>query len=157
MSTYRSGLVPVCYALDCPVQLVGRNVPLVMRSLYVDPASGQQHSIETVYQPCAKDRKETFLTKDGPMFKLREGVSSYPDSPLILSGLQELKDRVKLLLILRTAEQVGVCTPPVLHWSTVQVLVAPGLVCFPLPCTEHTDNLTVRDKKALYAGLVQNL
>ena len=109
----RSCSVLLCAGLYCAVG--GWKVPLVMLSLYVDPASGQQHSMDTVYQPCAKDRKETFLTKDGPMFKLREGVSSYPDSPLIRSGLQELKDRVKLLLILRTAEQVLFCTPPALH------------------------------------------
>ena len=71
------------------------------RSVYADPASGVQHSIETLYQPCSKDRKEVFLTKDGPLFKLKDGVTSYPDNPLVLVGLQELKDRVKLLLILR--------------------------------------------------------
>lgn len=114
----------------------------MMRSMYVDKTNGQHHSLETLYQPCTKDRKENFLTKDGPLFKLRDGVTSYPDVPLVLVGLQDLKDRVKLLLILRTNEQV---------------LVAPGLVCFPLPIMEHTDNLTVKDKKALYAGIVQNL
>lgn len=124
------------------VQVVGRNVSLMMRSMYVDKTNGQHHSLETLYQPCTKDRKENFLTKDGPLFKLRDGVTSYPDVPLVLVGLQDLKDRVKLLLILRTNEQV---------------LVAPGLVCFPLPIMEHTDNLTVKDKKALYAGIVQNL
>ena len=68
--------------------------------------SGVHHSLETMYQPCAKDRKDIFLTKDGPLFKLKDGVSLYPDNPIVLVGLQELKDRVKLLLILRTAEQL---------------------------------------------------
>ena len=54
------------------------------RSVYADPASGVQHSIETLYQPCSKDRKEVFLTKDGPLFKLKDGVTSYPDNPLVL-------------------------------------------------------------------------
>ena len=72
-----------------------------MRSMYVDKTNGQHHAIETLYQPCSKDRKEVFLTKDGPLFKLKDGVTSYPDNPLVLVGLQELKDRVKLLLILR--------------------------------------------------------
>ena len=58
------------------------------RSVYADPASGVQHSIETLYQPCSKDRKEVFLTKDGPLFKLKDGVTSYPDNPLVLVGLQ---------------------------------------------------------------------
>ena len=109
---------------DVIVQLVGRNVSILMRSVYADKASGQHHSLETVYQPCSKDRKETFLTKvaalftflafllaflltflikDGPLFKLKDGVVSYPDNPMVLVGLQELKDRVKLLLILRFA------------------------------------------------------
>jgi len=127
---------------DVNIQIVGRNVSIVCRSVYSDKSSGQHHSLETVYQPCSKDRKETFLTKDGPMFKLRDGVSCYPDTPLLLVGLQELKDRVKLLLILRTAEHV---------------LVAPGLVSFPLPVMEHTENLVIRDKKLLYAGIVQSL
>lgn len=127
---------------DVNVQVVGRNVSILMRSMYVDKTNGQHHSLETLYQPCSKDRKESFLTKDGPLFKLRDGVNTYPDVPLVLSGLQDLKDRVKLLLILRTNEQV---------------LVAPGLVCFPLPIMEHTDNLTVKDKKTLYTGIVQNL
>ena len=111
-------------------------------SMYIDKTSGQNHSLETVYQPCSKDRKDTFLTKDGPLFKLKDGVTRYPDSPMVLVGLQDLKDRVKLLLILRTNEQL---------------LVAPGLVCFPLPIMEHTENLQIRDKKTLYAGIVQNL
>lgn len=127
---------------DVNVQVVGRNVSIIMRSMYVDKTSGQNHSLETVYQPCSKDRKDTFLTKDGPLFKLKDGVTRYPDSPMVLVGLQDLKDRVKLLLILRTNEQL---------------LVAPGLVCFPLPIMEHTENLTIRDKKTLYAGIVQNL
>jgi len=127
---------------DVNVQVVGRNVSIITRSMYSDKSSGQQHALETVYQPCSKDRKESFLTKDGPLFKLKDGVNCYPDSPLVLAGLQELKDRVKLLLILRTAEQV---------------LVAPGLVCFPLPVMEHTENLVIRDKKQLYAGIVQTL
>lgn len=115
---------------------------MMMRSVYVDKTNGQHHSLETHYQPCSKDRKENFLTKDGPMFKLKDGVNVYPDLPLLLLGLQDLKDRVKLLLILRTADQL---------------LVAPGLLCFPLPIMEHTDNLTVKDKKTLYSGIVQNL
>lgn len=127
---------------DVNVQVVGRNVSIIMRSMYVDKTSGQNHSLETVYHPCSKDRKETFLTKDGPLFKLKDGVTRYPDSPMVLVGLQDLKDRVKLLLILRTNDQL---------------LVAPGLVCFPLPIMEHTENLTIRDKKTLYAGIVQNL
>lgn len=126
---------------DVNVQVVGRNVSLMVRSVYADKA-GQQHSLETVYQPCSKDRKEAFLTKDGPLFKLRDGVTMYPDTPMVLVGLQELKDRVKLLLILRTNEQM---------------LVAPGLVCFPLPIMEHTESLVVRDKKGLYAGIMHNL
>merc|ERR1712029_715744 len=96
----------------------------------------------TLYQPCSKDRKENFLTKDGPLFKLKEGVTKYPDTPLVLVGLQDLKDRVKLLLVLRTADQQ---------------LVAHGLVCFPLPILEHTETLVVKDKKSLYSGIVQNL
>ena len=64
------------------------------------------------------------------------------DSPLVLVSLQELRDRVKLLLVLRTAEQQ---------------LVAQGLVCFPLPIMEHTETLVVKDKKSLYAGIVQSL
>jgi len=32
---------------------------------------------------------------------VQDGVSTYPDTPIILVGLQDLKDRVKLLLILR--------------------------------------------------------
>ena len=36
----------------------------------------------------------------------QDGVTTYPDSPIYLAGLQELKDRVKLLLILRTTDQV---------------------------------------------------
>jgi len=119
---------------DVNVQVVGRNVSIIMRSMYVDKTSGQNHSLETVYHPCSKDRKETFLTKDGPLFKLKDGVTRYPDSPMVLVGLQDLKDRVKLLLILRTNDQL---------------LVAPGLVCFPLPIMEHTENLTIRDKKTL--------
>ena len=79
------------------------------RSVYADPSSGVQHSIETLYQPCSKDRKEVFLTKDGPLFKLKDGVTSYPDNPLVLVGLQELKDRVKLLLILRYVLEVKLC------------------------------------------------
>ena len=81
-------------------------------------------------------------TQDGPLFKLRDGVFSYPDNPMVLVGLQELKDRVKLLLILRTNEQT---------------LVAPGLVCFPLPIMEHTENLVIKDKKTLYQGIMHNL
>jgi mucosa-associated lymphoid tissue lymphoma translocation protein 1 len=127
---------------DVNVQLVGRNVQIILRSMYVDKVNGQQHPLETTYQPCSKDRKDVFLTKDGPLFKLKEGTSEYPDSPFVLFGLQDLKDRVKLLLILRTNEQV---------------LVAPGLVCFPLPIMEHTDNLTIKDKKTLYAGIMQHL
>ena len=38
-----------------------------------------------------------------------------------------------------------------------QLLVAPGLVCFPLPIMEHTENLTIRDKKGLYHGIMHNL
>ncbi len=38
-----------------------------------------------------------------------------------------------------------------------QLLVAPGLVCFPLPILEHTENLQIKDKKALYAGIMQHL
>lgn len=38
-----------------------------------------------------------------------------------------------------------------------QMLVAPGLVCFPLPIMEHTESLVVRDKKGLYAGIMHNL
>ena len=72
----------------------------------LNQVSGVHHSLETVYQPCTKDRKDIFLTKDGPLFKLKEGVSLYPDNRIVLVGLQELKDRVKLLLILRTAEQL---------------------------------------------------
>ena len=122
----------LCLPQDVIVQLVGRNVSILMRSVYADKASGQHHSLETVYQPCSKDRKETFLTKvavfltfltfltiltiitfltlitfltkDGPLFKLKDGVVSYPDNPMVLVGLQELKDRVKLLLILRFAQ-----------------------------------------------------
>ena len=124
------------------LQVVGRNVSIMMRSMYVDKTNGQHHSLETLYQPCTKDRKENFLTKDGPMFKLKDGVNTYPDVPLVLVGLQDLKDRVKLLLILRTNEQT---------------LVAPGLVCFPLPILEHTENLAVKDKKTLYTGIVQTL
>ena len=78
-----------------------------MRSVYVDKTNGQHHAIETLYQPCSKDRKDTFLTKDGPLFKLREGTVEYPDIPIIIFGLQDLKDRVKLLLILRTNDQVS--------------------------------------------------
>ena len=124
------------------LQVVGRNVSILSRSLYVDKTNGQQHSLETVYQPCSKDRKESFLTKDGPLFKLKDGITKYPDTPLVLVGLQDLKDRVKLLLVLRTADQQ---------------LVAQGLVCFPLPILEHTETLVVKDKKSLYSGIVQNL
>jgi len=127
---------------DVNVQVVGRNVSILSRSLYVDKTNGQQHSLETVYQPCSKDRKESFLTKDGPLFKLKDGITKYPDTPLVLVGLQDLKDRVKLLLVLRTADQQ---------------LVAQGLVCFPLPILEHTETLVVKDKKSLYSGIVQNL
>jgi len=144
---------------DVNVQLVGRNVQINLRSMYVDKLNGQHISHETTYQPCSKDRKDTFLTKDGPLFKLKEGTTQYPDSPIVLFGLQDLKlhnpskmkfteltdtfpqDRVKLLLILRTNEQV---------------LVAPGLVSFPLPIMEHTDNLTIKDKKSLYSGIMHN-
>lgn len=73
----------------------------------MDAESRRQKSLDTMYQPCSKDRSEVFLTKDGPMFKLRDGVREYPDNPIVLFGLQDLKDRVKLLLILRTNEQVG--------------------------------------------------
>ena len=135
-------VVVVMYLTVLILQVVGRNVSIMMRSMYVDKMNGQHHSLETLYQPCTKDRKDNFLTKDGPLFKLKDGVSSYPDVPLVLVGLQDLKDRVKLLLILRTNEQT---------------LVAPGLVCFPLPIMEHTENLAVKDKKTLYAGIVQNL
>ena len=114
----------------------------MMRSMYVDKTNGQHHAIETLYQPCTKDRKENFLTKDGPLFKLKDGVARYPDSPLVLVSLQELRDRVKLLLVLRTNEQQ---------------LVAQGLVCFPLPVMEHTEELAVKDKKSLYSGIVQSL
>ena len=124
------------------MQIVGRNVSILSRSVYIDKTNGQHHSIETLYQPCSKDRKENFLTKDGPLFKLKDGVNKYPDTPLVLVGLQDLKDRVKLLLVLRTAEQQ---------------LVAQGLVCFPLPIMEHTEALVVKDKKTLYSGIVQNL
>ena len=110
--------------------------------MYVDKTNGQHHAMVTLYQPCRKDRKENFLTKDGPLFKLKDGVTRYPDTPLVLVSLQELKDRVKLLLVLRTAEQQ---------------LVAQGLVCFPLPIMEHTETLTVKDKKSLYAGIVHSL
>merc|ERR1719189_1518664 len=127
---------------DVNVQVVGRNVSIMMRSMYVDKTNGQHHSLETLYQPCTKDRKENFLTKDGPLFKLKDGVTRYPDSPLVLVSLQELRDRVKLLLVLRTADQQ---------------LVAQGLVCFPLPIMEHTETLVVKDKKSLYAGIVQSL
>ena len=72
-------------------QVVGRNVSILMRSVYVDKTNGQHHAIETVYQPCSKDRKESFLTKDGPLFKLKDGVTRYPDSPLVLVSLQELR------------------------------------------------------------------
>ena len=94
--------------------------------MYVDKLNGQHISHETTYQPCSKDRKDTFLTKDGPLFKLKEGTTEYPDSPIILFGLQDLKViidllyhfivfknffliqvRIKLLIILRTNEQVS--------------------------------------------------
>ena len=45
-------------------------------------------------QPCSKDRKDTFLTKDGPLFKLKDGVTIYPDNPIMLVGLQDLKVKV---------------------------------------------------------------
>merc|ERR1712106_1035159 len=45
---------------DVNVQVVGRNVPITIRSMYVDKVSGQQHALENVYQPCTKDRKDTF-------------------------------------------------------------------------------------------------
>ena len=38
-----------------------------------------------------------------------------------------------------------------------QTLVAPGLVCFPLPLMEHTENLVIKDKKSLYSGIMHNL
>ena len=59
--------------------------------MYVDKLNGQHISHETTYQPCSKDRKDTFLTKDGPLFKLKEGTTQYPDSPIVLFGLQDLK------------------------------------------------------------------
>jgi hypothetical protein len=37
----------------------------------VDKTTGGHHAIETSYQPCTKDRKDVFLTKDGPLFKLK--------------------------------------------------------------------------------------
>lgn len=134
------GVAPI--PSDVNIQVVGRNISILLRSKYVDKTSGIHHSLETLYQPCSKDRKDTFLTKDGPLFKLKDGVTTYPDNPIMLVGLQDLKDRVKLLLILRTADQL---------------LVAPGLVCFPLPILEHTENITIRDKKSLYAGIMQHL
>ena len=97
------------------------------RSVYADPTSGVQHSIETLYQPCSKDRKEVFLTKDGPLFKLKDGVTSYPDNPMVLVGLQELRDRVKLLLILRweISAQMEVAPQriPKLDWILIKNLV----------------------------------
>jgi hypothetical protein len=52
---------------------VGRNVSIITRSVYVDKTTGGHHAIETSYQPCTKDRKDVFLTKDGPLFKLKVG------------------------------------------------------------------------------------
>ena len=46
---------------------------------------------------------------------------------------------------------------PVPCRTNEQMLVAPGLVCFPLPIMEHTESLVVRDKKGLYAGIMHNL
>ena len=100
-------------------QVVGRNVSILMRSVYVDKTNGQHHAIETVYQPCSKDRKESFLTKDGPLFKLKDGVTRYPDSPLVLGSLQELRSTLsqtfsqRLILIIYC--QCSVCTMSVVY------------------------------------------
>ena len=61
------------YVLLVPWKVVGRNVSILLRTKYVDKTSGVQQSLETLYQPCSKDRKDVFLTKDGPLFKLKVG------------------------------------------------------------------------------------
>jgi hypothetical protein len=61
-------------------QVVGRNVSIITRSVYVDKTTGGHHAIETSYQPCTKDRKDVFLTKDGPLFKLKVSILFEPST-----------------------------------------------------------------------------
>ena len=52
--------------------------PRLVRSskLKVTLVTGLHHAIETSYQLCTKDRKDVFLTKDGPFFKLKVSLAT---------------------------------------------------------------------------------
>lgn len=71
------------------MQVVGRNVSILTRTMYADKASGQQHAVETVYQPCSKDRKDIFLTK--VILVLADALNLVVVSTFLYSGWSALQ------------------------------------------------------------------